>query len=235
MKKFWTISLIIYLGFTGLFTLSLLKLIPLLRQKELGKPSPYFIVAGLVLSLLLLLTIVIFLSSKSKKNFNSYLLFFRIKPLDKKDVVAIFTGLTIIIITNGLLFGIEKLLNQIGYCVSFYKMPNFTGFNYIQKGNFNILYVYFPYLFFNIFGEEILWRGYLLPLQEKYYPKIAWLINSAFWLLFHIAFIQSIVQMLPLIIGLPYFVSKRQNTSVGFVIHTVMGLIGFFSILANLF
>ena len=66
MKKMWTKSLIIYLGFTGLFTLSVLKLIPLLEQNGIKQPMPYFIAAGFVLFLLLLLTIIIFLSSKNK-------------------------------------------------------------------------------------------------------------------------------------------------------------------------
>jgi membrane protease YdiL (CAAX protease family) len=42
---------------------------------------------------------------------------------------------------------------------------------------------------FNIFGEELWWRGYVLPRQELAFGGMAWVIHGICWSLFHL-FIQ---------------------------------------------
>jgi Type II CAAX prenyl endopeptidase Rce1-like len=41
----------------------------------------------------------------------------------------------------------------------------------------------------NIFGEELWWRGYVLPRQELFFGRATWAIHGVFWSLFHL-FIQ---------------------------------------------
>src|SRR5205807_1973574 len=38
----------------------------------------------------------------------------------------------------------------------------------------------------NIGGEELWWRGYLLPRQEAAFGKAAWIIHGMYWSLFHL-------------------------------------------------
>ena len=40
-------------------------------------------------------------------------------------------------------------------------------------------------LFMNIIGEELWWRGYILPRQEKQHGRYAWAIHGVLWAFFH--------------------------------------------------
>jgi len=77
--------------------------------------------------------------------------------------------------------------------------------------------------FFNIVGEEILWRGYILPRQELQHGKYAWVINSALWLVFHACFgLDLIILLLPILITIPYVAYKTGNTSIGILTHGLL-------------
>lgn len=56
--------------------------------------------------------------------------------------------------------------------------------------------------FFNIVGEELLWRGYV---QARLTHKQAWILCSLFWFFFHLPFgFDLLVMLLPVIIVIPY-------------------------------
>ncbi|MFP4323970.1 MAG: type II CAAX prenyl endopeptidase Rce1 family protein [Anaerolineales bacterium] len=52
-----------------------------------------------------------------------------------------------------------------------------------------MLGVYAVSLFGNIIGEELWWRGYILPIQERAFGKWAWLINGLLWIVVFHAFL----------------------------------------------
>jgi membrane protease YdiL (CAAX protease family) len=88
------------------------------------------------------------------------------------------------------------------------------------KGNWGVVILLFVQLFFNIFGEELWWRGYILPRQEKAHGRLAWLINGLLWLLWHAAFYPwQIFALLPICLALPYIAQRQQNTWVAVIIH----------------
>ena len=65
-----------------------------------------------------------------------------------------------------------------------------------------LLFIWFPMFFFNIVGEEILWRGYI---QNRMKSKYAWIACSLLWLIFHLPFgIDFIIMLIPVIIIIPY-------------------------------
>jgi len=73
--------------------------------------------------------------------------------------------------------------------------------------------------FFNIVGEEILWRGYI---QARLQGKYSWLLCSFLWLLFHLPFgIDLMIMLIPVITIIPYIFYKTKNTLVGILIHGV--------------
>ena len=77
--------------------------------------------------------------------------------------------------------------------------------------------------FFNMYGEELLWRGYILPRQELHFKENAWILNAVLWMLFHLCFgIQLMIMLVPIMIVLPYAVQKTQNTNVGLLIHALL-------------
>jgi membrane protease YdiL (CAAX protease family) len=86
-----------------------------------------------------------------------------------------------------------------------------------------------PLFFSNILGEELCWRGYLLPRQEAGFGRIAWLPNGILWCLFHWSFGWPImVTLMPISLLLPWIVQRRRNTSVGIIIHGVFNAAGIF-------
>ena len=100
-------------------------------------------------------------------------------------------------------------------------LPSFTGGTEIQGQNRLFLFLgWMPMFFFNIAGEELLWRGYLLPRQEKVFGDKAWLLNGLLWLVFHIPFgIRMIIMILPLLFTVPWLAMKTKNTWPGIILH----------------
>ncbi len=87
------------------------------------------------------------------------------------------------------------------------------------KGQWWIAVIYFAFLLFNILGEELWWRGYILPRQEVAFHKWTWLIHGMFWGLFHIFWKWNLIILIPTSLALSYVVSKRKNTYIGIIAH----------------
>lgn len=88
------------------------------------------------------------------------------------------------------------------------------------KGNWWLVAFWLGWLIVNIGGEELLWRGYALPLQEKVFGKWAWLVNGLCWnLLFHFFMRWSVLTIMPISLLIPYLVQRYQNTWIGIVLH----------------
>lgn len=86
--------------------------------------------------------------------------------------------------------------------------------------------VFLPvFFFFNYVGEEILWRGYILPRQlNSNYGKYAVLINALFHCSYHYVFgIKPLIIMFPMLVLMPLIVSKTKNTWTSIIIHTLIG------------
>jgi membrane protease YdiL (CAAX protease family) len=98
--------------------------------------------------------------------------------------------------------------------------PAFMSFQALTTGRYWLLFVWFPYWILNIFGEEFLWRGVMLPRQELAFGKNAWLIHGTGWGLFHLAFgWKLLVMLLPLIFIQSFLVQKTKNSWVGVIMH----------------
>src|SRR5215510_11127006 len=102
----------------------------------------------------------------------------RMKRLRAADARWVIGGLIGIAVASGVLLGIARLLDP-----KFLPTPPFME---VPRGNlFWIFLGWIPLFICNIFGEELLWRGYVLPRQELVFGKSAWLVNAVLWLLFH--------------------------------------------------
>ena len=77
------------------------------------------------------------------------------------------------------------------------------------------LYYLVVFMLSNIAGEELLWRGYLLPRQEVVYGRGAWVVNGLLWATFHIFFqwtLWDLVRMVPTCCALAFVAQHRHNT-----------------------
>ena len=94
-----------------------------------------------------------------------------------------------------------------------------------------VLYVWPVFFFFNIFGEECLWRGYIQPRQELLNKNWTWLVHGLFWACFHIPMgLDLIFASAPIFFLLPAIVQIRKNTTIAIIVHAVFGAFGFLAL-----
>ena len=195
-------------------------LIPFLSQQTGIEPIVFWlVVAGLGLFLPLLIMAYLILKHEglaiSKNTWRTRL---RFKKMNKAGWLW---SLGAIILIGVFSSAIMKILEiAVGHVES---QPPFMVFEPLTPDRYWILLLWFPYWLLNIFGEEILWRGVILPRQEVAFGKNAWLVHSLGWSLFHIAFgWKLLLTMLPILFIQSYVVQQRKNTWTGVVIHAVI-------------
>lgn len=105
---------------------------------------------------------------------------------------------------------------------------------YPLKGNWWILIAYLIGWITNIAGEELLWRGYLFPRQEKRLGKKTWFIHAIMWTLWHFFWKWNLVWILPWSLGLSFAVQKSQNTWVAVFAHGILNFIPIIIILQGI-
>jgi membrane protease YdiL (CAAX protease family) len=87
-------------------------------------------------------------------------------------------------------------------------------------GNWWVVAVWTGAFVVNIGGEELLWRGYLLPRQEAVFGRWAWLVNGLLWVVAVHAFMWwNLVGLLPTGLVTPYLVQQYESTWAGIVVH----------------
>ena len=88
-------------------------------------------------------------------------------------------------------------------------------------------------LVFNIGGEELWWRGYVLPRQELAFGRIAWVVHGIFWSIFHL-FMQptlwDTVRMAITGVALSFVAQRTKSTWPGIVGHSFGNLSFFLSL-----
>jgi membrane protease YdiL (CAAX protease family) len=92
-------------------------------------------------------------------------------------------------------------------------------------GNWEILALFCLQLFFNIAGEELWWRGYILPRQELTFGRWAWLVHGLLWWVFHAFKWWDLVTVLPLVLLLSYVAQRTKNNWIPTIAHLLANLL----------
>jgi membrane protease YdiL (CAAX protease family) len=109
--------------------------------------------------------------------------------------------------------------------------PPFMVLEPLGPGRLWILAAWLPFWVLNILGEELLWRGVLLPRQEAALGRWAWVANATGWLLFHLAFGGELVVLLvPILVVLPWVAQRRRSTWVAVAVHAGLNGPGFLAV-----
>jgi membrane protease YdiL (CAAX protease family) len=176
----------------------------------------WFIVAGLGIFTPLIVTGLLMLRSEgyhfSKRTWRERL---RFRKVTKSDLVWSIGGLVLVGIMSGLLLMLLELI--VG---QFDHSPAFMSFEPLSEGRYWLLLVWAPYWILNILGEELFWRGVMLPRQELAFGKYTWIVHGFGWGLFHIAFgWQLMITLIPLLFIQSYIVQKTKNSWIGVIMH----------------
>ena len=120
--------------------------------------------------------------------------------------------------------------------VSFYDTPRavtmFLG--YLQPTSFMgielagqwwlIVYYLGVAMLANIVGEELLWRGYILPRQEIVHGRSTWIVHGLLWTAFHafqITDLGAVLDRLPTMLALAFVCQYTRSTWPGIIGHFV--------------
>ncbi|QNL48747.1 CPBP family intramembrane metalloprotease [Olivibacter sp. SDN3] len=83
----------------------------------------------------------------------------------------------------------------------------------------------------NVIGEEVWWRGYILPRQVKGIGRNAWVANGLLWALFHMFQPWDIISLIPIALGISFMSQYRKSAWIGIVAHGVLNSIGWIPLL----
>lgn len=198
-------------------------LIPYLNQTAGMHPAMSWFVTGFLIFIPLFCAAWFFVKKEGNaESARALFMRLRLKKFTSKDWIWAVGGLLATFISTGLILGISSILTNRFGTPPLKTTPDFMTFDRFMPGERWMLSVWLPMFFFNIVGEEIFWRGYILPRQELADGKRAWLVNAVLWGIFHVSFgADLLIMLIPVLIILPYAVSKTKNTSVGIFIHGV--------------
>jgi membrane protease YdiL (CAAX protease family) len=151
-----------------------------------------------------------------------------LKKMTSKDWLVALGGTLLIVVLTGMIIFVADWAWQNFLGKPLETSPAFMRFEPFQPAQYWIYMVWIIFFYFNIVGEEVMWRGYLLAGMSVQYPKTAWLFNAIFWMMFHIPFgIELMIMVLPTFFLIPYIVQKRKNIWIGIIIHAGLNGPGF--------
>jgi membrane protease YdiL (CAAX protease family) len=195
-------------------------------QKIFPIEVTYFISVGLLV-LVPMFFGAIYLSSWELKSHDlkDILERFRIKKLSKTDLLWTVSGFIVLSFASFLIAKIILPKFQVDANPFFFQnMP-------LNDDYFWIIYVWSLFFFFNIFGEEFLWRGYIQPRQELLNKKYTWSVHGLLWAVWHLPMgLDLIYSAFPIFFILPAVVQFRKNTTIAIIIHFVFGAFGFLAL-----
>ena len=108
----------------------------------------------------------------------------------------------------------------------------FAGFR--VKGNWALVPLYGFLYFFNVVGEEFLWRGYLFPRQELQHGRYTWIIHGLLWTMFHLFAPYNAIMVLPGALFMSYVVQRTQNNTIFLISHAVLNGIPLVMLIMNI-
>ncbi len=210
-------SLAIYVPATILLFVQTSVVIPYLSSQT-GQEAIlfWFIVGGVGVFVPLIVTAYVILKLEGGKiSADTWNRRLRFKRLTRGDIFWSIGGLAVIGLLSGLIMkGLEVTLGE------FDPAPSFMVFEPLTSGRYWLLAVWFPFWTLNILGEEILWRGAMLPRQEIAFGKYAWIIHGCGWGMFHVAFgWHLLATLVPILFIQSHVVQRTKNSWTGVIIH----------------
>jgi membrane protease YdiL (CAAX protease family) len=82
----------------------------------------------------------------------------------------------------------------------------------VIRGRWDIAVLFLVTFFFNIAGEELWWRGYILPRQELAFGRKTWLVHGLLWAGFHVFKWWDILTLLPICLLTGYCAQRTRST-----------------------
>ena len=239
-KSIWyfiTSSFLIYLG--------LYVIIPNLLGKGVPFMVGYLVFFYAPFVLMFIIALILYSKEGNSWRISDFMSRMRLNPLKKADWLWV-AG--IILFSVLLMAAAQPLMSRLAE-IPLFRPPDFfpaeinpnktaiSGYmmDYELSGEYWIIPVYVAGWFFNIFGEELLWRGILLPRQVQKYGSKTWVIHGVLWGLWHFFWKWQLVVLIPMALLLSYAACKRKNTWIGIIAHGITNFIPLIVLTVNIF
>jgi membrane protease YdiL (CAAX protease family) len=201
--------------------------LPALVRAGMSPPLAWFLSGGLLFGVLLLAALAL-LRLERGAGHADFARRVRFRPVDRIDVSIIaVVGIGTVAVTAlwaALLAAVWP---------GFEPQPWFMRVGPLADAGPWVLLVWAPMYLLNIFGEELLWHGWLLPGQERVFGRFAWLPAGIGWILFHVPFgLGTVLLFAPFLLIETYVVRRTHNLWIGVWLHAVFNASG---LLATLF
>lgn len=103
-----------------------------------------------------------------------------------------------------------------------FSVPPKTFFDVPLRKNWRLLVLFVPIHILAMFCEELMWRGYILPLQINTFGTYAWVINGMLWAwVIHACLKWHFVGMIPGMLITPWIAQHTGSTWASFAAHTI--------------
>lgn len=99
-------------------------------------------------------------------------------------------------------------------------------------GQWQIVLLYGVTFFFNMVGEELWWRGYILPRQELAFGRFTWLVHGTLWACFHAFMWWNIIGLLPVCWLLSFSAQKMKTNWPALILHILTDIGGLLIVIA---
>jgi membrane protease YdiL (CAAX protease family) len=207
-------------------------------QTSTGQPFlvSYLVAWGGVEALIFSASLLAFRLEGNKFSWNDLRERYRINRLNRVDLVWAALTLTVMLVT---FLALGFTARWLGSLPLFEPHPSFPqelrpgaqqsvihGFfmGMQLQGKWWVLIAYLIGWFLNIAGEEMWFRGFMLPRQELTHGKYAWLVNGLCFNFFHIMWKWNLIALLPGSLFISYATQRRKNTSVAILVHGLLNI-----------
>lgn len=222
---------ILFIGFSALpFWIGIYWLLPKMVQGGISRPIAFSVSVFLPLIILFIAAVVLGLR-ESKIGYKGLFEAWHLKPMKKSDwgwTLALFgvmvgSYLALGSVTNWIATQFPSLAPPY-YFSQLSTNTSFMGIT--MKGNWLVLVIHLTLLFFNIFGEELLFRGILFSKQEKKYGKRGWLVHALSYHVWHMFYPWDVIRLLPASLGYAWVRQRTGNTWTTIIAHFMFNGIG---------
>jgi membrane protease YdiL (CAAX protease family) len=218
---------------------------PALRRAGFTPYMSYTVGLTIPLAILLLASLAAYRLEGNPLTWAAFRFRFRLHPIAAGDWVWIVGTLVATFVAYYALVGMTRTLLAAGIVPLPASLPPMLDprlsispetapviFGETVAGNWSLVPSLFVLLFFNIFGEEFWWRGYILPRQELVWGKYTWLVHGLLWTLFHAFKWWDLPALLPVCLGLSFMAQRRRNTWPVVITHYIFNGISLLGIIA---
>jgi membrane protease YdiL (CAAX protease family) len=100
------------------------------------------------------------------------------------------------------------------------------------QGRWEIVLLFVLVLLFNVVGEELWWRGIILPRQELTHGNWTWLVHGLLWTAFHVFKWWDLVGLLPVCLVIAYVSQRTRNNWPALIAHGLFNGLALFVVIA---